>query len=92
MQRDRLTFHAVMAGCAGIVLLALASLAYVCTRPQTAQVQAGEARAIERCQQRSRDPARTEIQRRALADACREMRRQYLHKFGEGGLPEGDPS
>ncbi|KAF1015223.1 MAG: hypothetical protein GAK31_02713 [Stenotrophomonas maltophilia] len=92
MQRDRLKFHLVMAGCGAFVVLALAALAYVCSRPQTAGVQSGEARAIERCLQRSQDPARRAIQRQAQADSCREMRKQYLHKFGEDAPPPGEAS
>ena len=82
VRRDKLKFHLVMLGCAGFVVLALASLAYVCSRPQTADVQASERAAIEQCLQRSRAPERTEIYRRAQADSCAEMLEQYEHKFG----------
>lgn len=84
MRRDKLKFHLVMFGCAGFVCVALASLAYVCTRPQTASVQAAEQAAITQCWERSRAPDRTEIYRRAQADSCREMVKQYEHKFGAG--------
>lgn len=83
MRRDKLRFHLVMLGCAGFVGLALASLVYVCSRPQTASVQAAEQAAITQCWERSRAPERTEIYRRAQADSCREMHKQYVHKFGE---------
>ena len=69
-------------GAAGLLLLVLAALAWVCLQPQTVDVQAAERHAIEQCLQRSEDPSRSEIQRRAQADSCREMRKQYVHKFG----------
>jgi hypothetical protein len=82
VRREKLRFHLVMLGCGGFIVLALASLVYVCSRPQTASVQASEQAAIAQCWQRSRDPERTEIYRRAQADSCREMHEQYVHKFG----------
>jgi hypothetical protein len=85
MAADKLKFHLVMAGCGGFVVLMLAALAWVCLQPQTVDVQAAERHAIEQCLQRSEDGARSEIQRRAQADSCREMRKQYVHKFGADG-------
>jgi hypothetical protein len=73
MRTERVKFHLVMAGCGGFVLLMLAALAWVCLQPQTVDVQAAERHAIEQCVQRSEDPS---------ADSCREMRKQYVHKFG----------
>ena len=84
MRAEKLRFHLVMGGCAAFVALMLAALAWVCLQPQTAGVQAAERHAIEQCLQRSEDPARSEIQRRAQADSCREMHKQYVHKFGSG--------
>jgi hypothetical protein len=77
MRTERVKFHLVMAGCGGFVLLMLAALAWVCLQPQTVDVQAAERHAIEQCVQRyATDP------RCAQADSCREMRKQYVHKFG----------
>ncbi len=85
MRGQKVRFHLVMAGCAGFVVLMLGALAWVCLQPQTSGVQAAERHAIEQCVQRSEDTARSEIQRRAQADSCREMRKQYVHKFGGDG-------
>ena len=63
-------------------LAALASLVYVCSRPQTPEVRAAERHAVLMCWQRSADAGRTAISRDALATACLEMERQYLRKFG----------
>ena len=63
-------------------LAALASLVYVCSRPQTAEVRAAERHAVLMCWQRSADPVRPVISRDAQAVACLEMERQYLRKFG----------
>jgi len=82
VRRDKLKFHLVMLGCGGFIVLSLGALVWVCSQPQTASVQASEQAAIEQCLQRSRAPERTEIHRRAQADSCREMRKQYEHKFG----------
>jgi len=82
MRGERRMFHGVMAACGAFVLLMLGALVWVCLQPQTQDVQAAERHAIEQCQRRSEDPSRTEIQRRAQADSCREMRKQYAHKFG----------
>ena len=69
MRAERLKFHLVMAGCGGFVVLMLAALAWVCLQPQTVDVQAAERHAIEQCVQRSEDPSRSEIQRRAQASS-----------------------
>ncbi|QEI06383.1 hypothetical protein FXN63_11480 [Pigmentiphaga aceris] len=82
-RHERAKFHVVMAACGGFVLLMLAALVYVCTRPQTAEVQAAEAHAVRQCWTRSTDPDRSAISRSAQHDACREMQKQYVYKFGE---------
>ena len=81
--RGRRRFHLVMVACAGFVLLMLAALIYVCTRPQTAQVQAAERNAILKCRERSEDTSRSAIFRSSLVQACQEMEKQYIHKFDE---------
>lgn len=78
----RRRFHFIMAGCGVFVLAALASLVYVCSRPQAPEVRAAERHAVLMCWQRSADAGRTAISRDALATACLEMERQYLRKFG----------
>ena len=74
-------FRYVMAACGMFVLAALGSLIYVCSRPQTPEVQAAERHAIAACKAQSEDPARTDIFRSERRKACAEMEKQYLHKF-----------
>lgn len=61
----------------------LGLLIWVCSRPQTDDIRAAEGQSIARCWERSADPRRSAISRSAQADACREMEKQYVHKFGQ---------
>jgi len=76
-------FRRVMAACFVFVLAMLGCLAYVCSRPQTLEVQLGERQAILACRQQSEDAARTEIFRSERRKACAEMEKQYAHKYQE---------
>ena len=81
MTPERRRFHLIMAGCGLFVLAMLGSLIYVCSRPQTADVQAAERHAVLMCRQRSADENRSAIYRSEQSKACREMEKQYVHKF-----------
>lgn len=74
-------FRRVMGACGLFMAAMIGSLVYVCTRPQTDEVRAAEGRAVLACWQRSADAARTDIFRSEQGKACREMEKQYVHKF-----------
>lgn len=78
---SRMRFHLVMGGCGLFVLAMLGSLAYVCSRPQTADVQHAERYSVQACWQRSADESRSSIYRSEQRKACREMEKQYVYKF-----------
>ena len=84
---NKATFHWTMACCGAFVVLMLAILAYVCSRPQTSDIEAAEANALSQCWKRSADGTRTEIYRSAARDSCKEMQKQYVHKFGSVRQP-----
>jgi len=74
-------FRWVMSLCGVFIIAMLGSLIYVCSRPQTAETQAAERRAIMACRQQSEEVTRTEIFRSERRKACVEMEKQYMHKF-----------
>lgn len=81
--RSRAFFHIIMAGSGLFIVLMLAILAYVMSRPQTPAVQAAEQQAVLKCRERSTDPSRSLIAQRELAKSCQEMEKQYVRKFGQ---------
>lgn len=82
MDQQRKKFHLIMAGCGIFMVLAVSSLAYVASRPQTTEVQEAEGKAVLACWQRSNDPVLPAISRIELTKSCKEMEKQYVHKFG----------
>lgn len=72
-------------GCLGLflaglafVVLVLAGLIYIMTRPQDGEIEAREREAIEACWQSAQATERAFTQ-----ESCQEMEKQFLRKFGQ---------
>lgn len=65
-----------LAGLAFVVLI-FAGLIYIMTRPQDAEIEAGERAAIEACWKSAQATERSFTE-----ESCQEMEKQFLRKFG----------
>ncbi|TWI52473.1 hypothetical protein IQ22_03242 [Pseudomonas duriflava] len=77
-------------GCLGLMLGAvififaiLGGLIYLFTRGPSPEVQANEQRTIQACEQRASAPDTSEAERFSIGESCREMRKQYVKKYGK---------
>ncbi|MEJ2801073.1 hypothetical protein WAE61_04255 [Comamonadaceae bacterium PP-2] len=64
------------------VAIALGSLLYVCSRPQTPSIAAAERHTIARCFLSAEEPRRSPLSQYVRAEACREMTKQFTRKYG----------
>ncbi|MBB3101938.1 hypothetical protein [Azomonas macrocytogenes] len=66
----------------GFIVLMYGSFIFFLTRPSTAENEANELNAIERCWENAGSETRTLPGRQFANDSCKEMEKQFKIKFG----------